>query len=104
MSLLQKTIQRNGYSAASRCGHKIHHIIVHPHDTALELCARTAVMNMLFGLSLTSGTSVHGLERCPRTLSKQLPSMPLKSARRGVSASDLRKPSPTQKKNPKEHA
>src|SRR5205823_6844888 len=40
----------------------------------------------------------------PRTLSKQLPSMPLKSARRGVSASDLRKPSPTQKKNPKEHA
>src|SRR5437667_4879330 len=62
MSLLQKTIQSNGYSATTRCGYKIHYIIVHPRDTALELCARTAVMNVLFGLSLTSGTSVHGLE------------------------------------------
>ncbi len=64
MSLLQKTIQRNGYSAASRCGYKIHHVVVHPCDTALELCARTTVMNVLFGLSLANGTSVHGLERC----------------------------------------
>src|SRR2546421_3536932 len=40
----------------------------------------------------------------PRTLSKQLPTMPLKSARRGVSASDLRKPSAAQKKKPRVHA
>src|SRR6266480_4739879 len=40
----------------------------------------------------------------PRKLSKQLPTMPLKSARRGVNASDLRKPSPAQIKKPREHA
>ena len=38
----------------------------------------------------------------PRTLSEQLPTMPLKSASRGVS--DLRKLSPAQKKYPREHA
>src|SRR5437588_11936242 len=38
----------------------------------------------------------------PRTLSEQLPTMPLRSASRGVS--DLRKLSPAQKKDPREHA
>src|SRR6266566_3802026 len=38
----------------------------------------------------------------PRTLSEQLPTMPLKSASRGVS--DLRKLSPAQIKKPREHA
>src|SRR5438552_2609224 len=40
----------------------------------------------------------------PRTLSEQLPTMPLKSARRGVSASDLRKRPTAEKKHPREHA
>src|SRR6266496_1759290 len=40
----------------------------------------------------------------PRKLSKPLPTMPLKSARKGVSASDLRKPSHAQIKKPREHA
>src|SRR6266849_1096668 len=40
----------------------------------------------------------------PRKLSKQLPTMPLISARRGAGASDLRKPCPAQKKNPREYA
>src|SRR5215471_7000459 len=40
----------------------------------------------------------------PRTLSKQLPTVPLTSARRGLSASDLRKPSKAQNKHPREHA
>ena len=40
----------------------------------------------------------------PRTLSIQLPAMPLKSASKGVRASDLRKPSTAQKRNPREDA
>ena len=102
--LLQKTIQSNGYSAATRCGHEIHHVVVHPCDTAPELCARTAVMDLLFCLSLARRTCVHGLERGSKNTIEATAYHAAEKCQEGISASDLRKPSPAQKRTPEGHA